>query len=726
MPQNIDNEEKGLGDSPYDPKGTELEIQEYLLDRVQKLKESREDILDGVNYDQIMYDADIEYHPNRLSRKTAKGSHVFATDDSLGLRGSRLVSPDVISSGSDSWQSDLSEPLLLVKIQTAMSILVDQHPTALFSPMSDKYEATTALAKSLWERSWDIANSRKQLKLFVFDLAKYGWAIGHTFPKKVVRKGRVLEEIDADDPQKNKYKDVEIVEYNDVYREKLDPLRTWIDDQANLVDPDAMDDWYYEKDYSWDAFEREFSQYSNNFKSVMKGAAYREGRGSDGNDGDKHNNQRNDIVTVGFYESKNKDLYAIWIPRQDILLFSSPLPNDDKRLSCWHTYWNIRDPRTPYGIGIYELIKNDKVAYDRFQNMSIDQLVMAIYPTLFYTAPTSHSGTGDWEITPNKAKQKAPGTSIEQVKIAYDQRGIDATEYIASRIDDISAITPSLEGDVTGKTLGEVLHAKDAALKRLKIPLGNIAEIIEQDAYLTLSWMNQIYSIPEIKQFSNQEELDAFELETGRNAATVLENNESGEITADFYRELVLNLESQQSGDEDSNLVESPKSSYFKLGIDIPLESVRWEGKVSISARSILAPSPEIDRQRTLEIFNMIQPLIPELTAALQQDPKTAIAMMKPVTRVLKIQDEDPEDWLPDDLIKLANNPEEVEAMQQEKDAQAQQEEEAALAAEGGAPQGGLPPQEQPLFTQGGGTDTLVPRQEVTNPVRESVQNTQV
>ena len=69
------------------------------------------------------------------------------------------------------WRSSVSEPTLLIKIQTAISILVDQNPEAVFKALIDKYKPTSAIAKAIWKRSWNIAQSKEQLKLFIFDLA---------------------------------------------------------------------------------------------------------------------------------------------------------------------------------------------------------------------------------------------------------------------------------------------------------------------------------------------------------------------------------------------------------------------------------------------------------------------------------------------------------------------------------------------------------------------------
>ena len=335
--------------------------------------------------------------------------------------------------------------------------------------------------------------------------------MARTYPRLVKTEGEILESLDREHPEKSVYRKTSITRFNGVMREKLDPYRTWIDDMTNLTDPFSMHDWYFEKDYSKDAFKTEFGDYAN-FDVVQYGGKHNEGETSETDDANEETKSRDDIVTAGFYESDAKDLYVIWIPKQSAVLYHSPLPNDEKRLSLWQTYWNERDPRTPYGIGLYEILKHNKVMYDRFMNMTIDQLVMAIYPMLFYSGT---GGSGDIHLSPNLVKQKLPGTTVEQVNIKYDPRGFEAIGFMGERIDESTGITPTLQGEVQGKTLGEILHAKDAALKRLSTPLDNIAEALEDDAYIALSWERQLLSTPEVKEFYSDEEIAKYQEESG-------------------------------------------------------------------------------------------------------------------------------------------------------------------------------------------------------------------
>lgn len=636
----------------YNPTGTEYDVLTFIEKRIPVLKKSRQGILNdgdgGFDFDKLMQDADREYVPHNLKKKDKSGSVYLELDETLGIRGSRIV--PITGTEGNEWRSDISEPTLFVKVNTALSILMQQNPEATFKATLDKYKPTSALAKAIWKRSWDIACSREQMQYFISNLAKYGWAPGRTHPRIVKRSKDVLIELDTENPEKNKYETRTIVDFNDVWREALDPHRTWIDDMANLTDPWSLNDWYFEKDYDKDTFDREFSNYSN-YGKISAGAPYREGE-TDKVELNEETKTRDDVITLGFYENFNKDLYVIYCPKDKVVLYQGPLPNDDGLLSYWDAYWNLRDPRTRYGVGLYEILKNDKVMYDRWDNMTTDQLIMAVYKMLFYSGPSA-PGDGTIRVQPGVAKQKLPGTTIETVDVKFEPKAFEWLDRRQEKMDENTGITPTLQGQVEGKTLGEVLHAKDAALKRLNIPLANIAYAIEKDAYLTLSWANQMYSLPEVMDFTDEKQLAEFMSETGRDFEEA-RIQPDGKISADFPRSLDLSLEEDREG----NLIESPDQRFFVIGQDVAKKAIKWKGRVTVKATSIVSPSPELERQRKLELYNIVTPIVQAITQALAQGMyNMALGMSKPVVQILEIQDEKPEDWLPDEVVQMLNNP---------------------------------------------------------------------
>src|SRR5581483_8040454 len=225
---------------------------EFFQRRIVVLQKSRKNHY-GHDLDVIWSEADRDYIPHRLSGTTKKTAIVV--DETKGWRSTK------INLGEENWQSDLSQSNVFVKVQTALSILVDQNPTGVFTAMLKKFQSTTELVKQLYERSWSYAKSISQLRLFIFNLAKYGWAVGRTYPLKVTRKVRMITNYDDKNPENNTYEEKEVVEYNDVMRENLDPRNTWIDDMARPNNPMSVNDWAFRKVYDYDEATDLFGSY---------------------------------------------------------------------------------------------------------------------------------------------------------------------------------------------------------------------------------------------------------------------------------------------------------------------------------------------------------------------------------------------------------------------------------------------------------------------------------
>lgn len=611
----LDEEKKEIN---YDPPKKEVKVKDFISKRIESMKEYRKES----GCEDRWKTAEKEYLP-WLDANERKTSHLETSDELLGLR-TRVVK---VGDESEAWRSMNSEPTLFVKINTALSILLDKDPEAWFEPASKKYEATTKIAHSLWKTSWNIDRSKAQLQLFITDLMKYNMAFGKTYPLIIKRNKSVLTSYDTENPDNNVYEDKVITDFNGLHRERLNPWKVWVDEMAKPNNNISLNDWYYECDYDYDQAELEFGAYSN-WKYVKQNSQCKEDKESD------HKETRGNIVTVGFYENRNKDLYVIYIPNQDLILHYCPLPNDDGKLSLWMANWIVGDPECIYkGVSLWDVISQKKSTYDRFMNMTVDQLTLSIYKMFFYSGTNNLMGDGTIKIAPGVGKQNLGG-KVDWMEVpGPGQDAFDGLKMIAGGIDDDSGITPTMQGDITGKTLGEILHAKESALKRLNVPLSNIMYALETEAYISLSWMAQIYSTPEVVEFSDIENLARYEKETGFNKFEMMTNPETGNISATFYPQVPLKLKKDETG----NLIETKESRFFQVGNDIPVTDIKWEGVINIIPKSLMSPSEELEKQSKLELFNLLAPLL--------TGPAELFA--KPVKQILKIYDEAPEDWLP-------------------------------------------------------------------------------
>lgn len=666
----------------------EREYLEFFERRKGELQETRQDQY-GINLNDLWGEADRDYVPHRLG-VVGKDKKAIVTDEEKGWRGA------LVKLGANNWQADIAQPNPFIKIQTALSILVDQNPSGVFSPASEKYEATNNLIKQLYQRSWEYAKSKQQLKLFVFNLAKYGWAVARTYPLKISRKSRQLTSYDEDDPSQNKYEEKEVVEFNDIFRENLDPRNTWIDDMAKPSNQFSIRDWCWRKVYAFDAAEEEFGKYPN-WKFVTPGGNIDEviqGKSSSSKEGQK---REKDQVEIYFYENKIKDLFMVIANGTPVII--EPLPISDtsglKRLSVWQAYWNLRHAECPYGIGVYEAMRYDNAMLDRIRNMTLDQLTLSIYKMWFYQGTNMLTETGDIKVSPGVGKQVLDPKNVTFLEVpgpgAEAWQGIEA---LKNDLEESSGITKTLQGESEEKTAYQSAVSRESALKRLKIPLDNILDALNEEGYITVSLIQLIYSIPETYRIADPELIDKYLKEIQgdpdlyERETTI--NEETGEVNDDFtarvFREFPLNMDSDEKG----NLIETENTRFFR----VKPKFLKWEGVINIKAQSILTPSKQVEKALDLEFYNMYIPLLSTLAQermiAIQSGEDPSLDNLphgKAAKNLAKIYEKSPEDLFPDSWL-------------QEIDPQAQ----PLIIPAGGPIQGGVPP----IQGQGGGAERLV------------------
>lgn len=596
--------------------------------RILQLKESRKGKHYGTDIEKVWADADKEYAPHRLG--TTGSKKFLVQDEDKGWRSA------LVSLGASNWQSDVSFPGVYTKIQTALSLLIDQNPSGVFTPGAKKFEATTELTRQLYQRSWEVAKSKQQLKLFVFNLTKYGWAAARTFPLKISRLVKVLKEFNEENPEKSTYEDKEVIEYNDIFRENLDPWNAWVDDMARPNNVWSIRDWCWRKVYSYDQAKEEFGKYPN-FKFVQPKALAE--TISKGGQTTKRYKEKS-LVEAYFYENKIRDLFYVRL--NDIPIVIVPLPIEDsegnKKLSLWQAYWTLRHAESIYGIGIYEAIRYEQALLDRFRNMTIDQLTLAIYKMWFYQGTQNLTDTGEISITPGRGKQLINPKDIAWLEVPGPGReAFEGMKMFRNDAQEASGITETLIGEVTGKTAFEVAQAKESALKRLKTPLDNILDALQQDGYITVSLMQLIYSIPEVRKIVDPEVIDRYLREVQGDADLFRQTpsvDEEGNATSNFeallFPEFPLNLEEDERG----NLIETQETRFLR----IKPRFLRWEGIINIKPQSILTPSKQLDKALELEMWNILIPLM-------VQPPEI---YLKAAQSIVKLYDKDPKDVLPD------------------------------------------------------------------------------
>lgn len=615
------------------------EDRDFFLLRKNQLMNARKNVF-GQDIEALWRQADIDYLPHELSRSGRNKVEDY-----------RSESYRTNSVPTDGWRSQKANSNPFIKIQSAISILIGQNPQGTFTPDTKQFQATNDLMYELYKRSWaDVRiGQKKEFRKFVFNLSKYGWSCFRRYHKKVVR-GNIMHIVNYNtDTDTYDLKKGTITDIDDVYLENKSPWSVWMDDMAKPDDPYSRRDWMWKEVYDADTFKEQFKMFPN--AKQVEGKSY-QGQAEENKTVQERRFESDNLVTMFFYENKVKDRF-MGVTDDDVLIFSIPLPYEHKQLSLVDTYWTMRNAECPYGIGLPEIMRNNNTLLDQMRNMTIDQLRLSIYKMFFYHSSEQLGDEGGEGITiiPGKGVKVVDPKNISFLEIPGP--GNEAWEGIKMLSDDIDAdtgVTQTLEGQITGKTAFEISQTQNAALKRLATPLDNIKAALEWDAMLAVSLMQTVYSEPMVHRIADPALISKYLAEIDSDKDMYFIDPETGVFNAVQYRQFHLGLEQNAQG----QFTPSEKQQFFT----VKPQWLEWQGTIQIQAESILVPSPALDRQQKLELFNLITPLManPQIPADL---------VKKAVKQIIKVYDEDPEDWLPETWLQDTPQQPQVQQPQQ-------------------------------------------------------------
>lgn len=599
----------------YHPKGDEKIVFEKFTNRKAALLDSRRSV-DGVDIDQQMRKWDTDY----FNRKA-----------------------DIPASELDADYKPIAINNAFGKVQSALGILIDRNPEITLEEKSRQYSANRELMKSLAMTSWQKTNSIGQLKLFVFNMAKRGWAVGRTYYRHLKHDARFLEKIEADG--KRVYTQQEIVKVNDVAFVNLNNHNVWLDEQTVPEDFYSTRDWMWREVMHIDDLLELFpeSEYPN-IKLVKAGGNTEEviERGGSSTEGNEAKAQKEGMTEVFFYENWVDDWFIVEI--NGVMVVWEPLPQNHKRLSCTYGYWYLRNAESIYGIGIVEAMEKEESIIDRILNLDLRQLIMTISPPGFYTGSQDYEDE-DLKYMAGVLRRVLDPENIKFLEVPQgNQRGLEKIEWLENKEDSRTGITKTLEGEIQekGTTAFETGVNRESGLKRLKLPLKSIQYALEWEFMNRIDLIKQVYSDFDVNQVADPEDIQNYLDEVNADPAYYFIDNEGVPGKEVFYkkeyREVHLNLEQDDSG----NFMPAENRSFF----NIKPEMLSFEGDVIVDAQSILVTSEEVEKANTLQVANMLFPLIAEGQPEL---------IGRPVVQLLQAFNRDPKKWLPDSWLEALN-----------------------------------------------------------------------
>lgn len=599
------------------------EAWKFYLERKQELFDFRSNIK-GINLETKFNEAEKNYLPHRVAVKSPR-------------------------------KIDNSQPNLYIKVQTALSIVLNTSFDATFSPGAEKFRKTNNFIKGLVMYSLDpaVTSTRQQYFNAAFNVALHGSGGLQTYRRYIER--------DVYGPDNNTK--MLMVDKDEVEAEALHPKDYWIDDMARPGDRDSHNDWLKRKVYSFRTFKRKFpDRLFPAFKDIMPGGNTEQHL--DMGSGKQTMRTSKNMIEVFFYENKAEDM---WIVEANRACSFMPLPYASKNLSLSHGIWTLRTTETAYGLGLWEIIEQDQQLVDMVRDMTIEQLLLSIFSVIFHDGSNKideaklkiEAGRFLKFLSPEKIKQfqlATPGAS----EIAFIER-------FQQDMDDASGISKTLSSASEDKTAFQANLNQEAALRRLRTPSNNLKELFEWELSNRVPMIQQVYSIPKLKHITEIEDMTKAqkELEGGKIEASDVYVDQEDKMFLKSYREVPLNLKEQPDG----TYSPTEETNFFVVRPML----LEWRGTIRIDIKSLLISSEELDKQDDTALAAFLSPFIQQMA----QMPALAAYYVPYLRNIILAYKKEPEEWIPPQFMKTYKD-----AMAQ----MLQDESNAAKQAQAGAP----------------------------------------
>lgn len=609
----------------------------------------------------------------KLYEKTGWGSMVFYNRRANGaydinVYPQKLTDRDQNRSGVPVSQ----EPIAFSKILIATSVLAGKLPDAEVIA-DDKVYARAAY--ELWRRGWALsgANGENTMMMVYQNLFTYGWAAWRVYPRRVQVKRNGVDKI----------------MFDDVYREPLEPTRTWIGIGFNHGDYWSQMEVYYEKDMPKSEFFTKYPQAKENKKLLEYCSVSEEAK-------DENSEKTKTSVTIGYYENVLLNRYIVKCGK--MIIYDGEMPNDQSHGSTVVVRCFQQNANDPHGVGLYEMMRGNTALFTYINSLNAQQVEAEIFPLLF--GPQVQNGTATYKRGPNIVNPKTPGSTIDIVRTTGNvSQGIGFADKQKQAIEENTGVNNIVAGQNAENTLGSTVILKEAAYNRLTPPKNSVMNGLQMDAHIAFSWMLQTYPVDKIFMIDSDEDLAEFAKQNPNYFIESQQVVDDSGVAKGYAVAASQNLRLNFDFTPDGELMEDVPTrtiSAKKLFDELGAHDHRSDYlEFIIDGDSMLLPSLEIQKQTFMALFPVITNQLTLIFSMRNQDPEAAASQLKALEQLLTIQRQNIYDYINKaDYDAIINKQPSImqQQMMQEKmlmDAQNTAMQTAAGGgAEGGAPSG--------------------------------------
>lgn len=518
------------------------------------------------------------------------------------------------------------EPIALSKILIATSVLAGKVPDAEVVGDDKIYNKA---AYELWKRTWTLkgANGQNTLERTYQNLLTYGWAAFRTYPRRVAVKRQGVDKI----------------LFDDIYREPMDPNRTWLGLAQNIGDYWSQFEVYYEKDIAKADFFRmmpDAEQFKNR-KNFLESCTTSEEAKDENQVFSEH------AYTIGYYENVLANRYVVKCGK--LIIYDGEMPNDESYGSILVARCFVKNILDPYGVGLYEMMRGNTALFTYINSLNAQQVEAEIFPLLF--GPQVQNGSNTYRRSPNIINPKNPGTQIDVIKTSGNvAQGIDFAQRQKVAIEENTGVNNIVAGQNAESTLGSTVILKEAALNRLTPPRNSMMNALQTDAHIAMSWIEQTYSVDKVFLIDKDEDVAAFAKQNPDYFVETMPIQDDNGGTVGHVITASPNLRLNFDFTPDGQLLEDVPARTISARNLFQELNDHGHGKAYIEflidPDSMLVPSMEIQKQNYMAISPIITNQINVIFQLRNTDAEAAAAQLRAFERMLKIQKENIYDYI--------------------------------------------------------------------------------
>ncbi len=561
----------------------------------------------------------------KLYEKSGWGSMVFYNRMANGaydinVYPQKLVDRDQNRSGVPVSQ----EPIAFSKIMIATSVLAGKLPDA--EVVADDKVYARAMYE-LWKRGWTLSggNGENTMMMVYQNLFTYGWAAWRVYPRRVSVKRNGVDKI----------------LFDDIYREPLDPYRTWIGVNFSHGDLWSQGEIYYEKDMPKAEFFEKYPQALNQKTKLEYCSVSEESK-------DENPDKPKNAVTIGYYENVLMNRYVVKCGK--MVIYDGEMPNDDSFGSTVIVRCFQKNANDPYGVGLYEMMRGNTALFTYINSLNAQQVEAEIFPLLF--GPQVQNGTATYKRGPNIVNPKTPGSTIDIVRTTGNvSQGIGFADKQKQAIEENTGVNNIVAGQNAENTLGSTVILKEAAYNRLTPPKNSVMNGLQLDAHISTSWMLQTYPVDKIFMIDSDQDLAEF---SKQNPNYFIESQAvvddfgipTGAYVAAASPNLRLNFDFTPDGEVMEDVPTrtiSAKKLFDEMGSHDHRSTYL---EFIIDGDSMLLPSLEIQKQTYMALFPVITNQITVIFALRNTDPEAAASQLKALEQLLIINRQNIYDYI--------------------------------------------------------------------------------